>query len=287
MRELRTVEAVLGSGVTRSRIAWAIKKGRWTHITRGVLGRGHEPPSRLDVARAKALITDGVAVGTLSAVLRQFDGVELGSPEILVSRKTSARREGITRRTRVAAGGRVVGQVKCEAADATLLRLARQLDDQTWEQALEFCFRKTLVTDSQVTAWSCGSTVAARRVRRVVKVRGGLEVPHTDSLLETLAVQLMRDDPRLPTPTRQLPILDPETGRVVARVDLCWPALRLFLELDGQQHNDQPVYDARRQNLVTAITGWRCARLTWDQVDRQQPETLNELAQLLLGCSLS
>ncbi|MEY2470150.1 MAG: hypothetical protein QOF21_2848 [Actinomycetota bacterium] len=127
-----------------------------------------------------------------------------------------------------------------------------------------------------------GNSVGARRVRRVIRARGGLDIPHTDSLLETLAVQLIRRA-NLPVPTRQHPVFHPETGRLIAHVDLSWPELGIFLELDGQQHEDQPVYDARRQTEVTAVTGWRCGRLTWDEVNLW-PASTSRLMAALLGC---
>ena len=63
-------------------------------------------------------------------------------------------------------------------------------------------------------------------------------------LLETLAVQLFRDN-GLPTPTRQVTVIN-RHGTFVARVDLAWPELGVFVELDGQGHAGQPVYDASR-----------------------------------------
>jgi very-short-patch-repair endonuclease len=86
----------------------------------------------------------------------------------------------------------------------------------------------------------------------------------------------------LPTPTRQVRIFDPREQRYVARVDLCWPDLGVFLELDGQQHEDQPVYDAVRQNLVVKLTRWHPMRLTWEQVTRWPASALSELRALLI-----
>lgn len=136
------------------------------------------------------------------------------------------------------------------------------------------------VTPGQVEAWSGGTSARAKRIRRVVAGRGGINIPHTDSLLETLAVQLLRRA-NLPMPTRQHPVFDPASGRLIAHLDLSWPDLGVFLELDGQQHDDQPVYDARRQTEVTVITGWRCGRLTWDDVTRWPESTSRLLAGLL------
>jgi hypothetical protein len=80
-------------------------------------------------------------------------------------------------------------------------------------------------------------------------------------LLETLMVQLIRTVPALPEPVRQLWIEAAGT-----RLDMAWPQLGLFIELDGQHHKDQPVYDARRQTAVVAATGWLCGRFTWAEV---------------------
>ena len=86
-------------------------------------------------------------------------------------------------------------------------------------------------------------------------------------------VQLVRTVPGLPDPVRQL-----EVGW--ARVDLAWPGLGLFVELDGQQHKDQPLYDARRETEVVAATGWLCGRFTWTEVVRLPTSTARRLAAL-------
>ena len=279
MRELRTTERLAAEGITRARIRWAVKAGRWTRIIQGVYGRGPEPPSKLDIGRATALVTDGISAGCLSAALHNFDGVRVGAPEVIVSGGTSALRKGVKRRDQLPAHT-IVGGVKCMTASDTLLELAARLDDTRWEQALEFCLRKSHVTREQLVEWQQPNTVAARRVRRVVAARGGLDIPPTESLLETLAVQLLRQDPSLPTPTRQFAIYD-DYGTFVGRPDLSWPDLGVFLELDGQQHKNQPVYDARRQTRIAIATGWLCGRLTWDEVHNNPQATLRELAALL------
>jgi hypothetical protein len=260
MRELRTTEQVLGSGASASRIKWALQTGRWTLIIRGVYGRGPKLPSKLDIARATALVTNGVSHALVAGELHAFDNVRCDEPEVWVPRSANAERKGVRRKIKMPNETVELHQVRCTTAADTLLELARRLDDIAWEQALEFCLRKEYVTAELV----------------------GLHIPHTDSLLETLAVQLFRSDPALPVPTRQLRIFDPVGQRFVARVDLCWPHLGIFLELDGQQHKDQPVYDAVRQNKVTKSTRWLCVRLTWDQVNKWPEATLRDFRELLL-----
>jgi very-short-patch-repair endonuclease len=93
-------------------------------------------------------------------------------------------------------------------------------------------------------------------------------------------VQLIRTVVGLPEPVRQHRVtwLD---GSFVARVDLCWPHLGLLLELDGQRHKDQPVYDAHRQTAVVAATGWLVGRFTWHEVVHAPRSSARRLAALV------
>jgi very-short-patch-repair endonuclease len=93
-------------------------------------------------------------------------------------------------------------------------------------------------------------------------------------------VQLARAVPELPAPTRQHVVHD-ENGMFVARVDLAWLSFGLFIELDGQHHAGQPVYDARRETAVVAATGWLCGRFTWTEVTRYPRSTARRLGALV------
>lgn len=121
--------------------------------------------------------------------------------------------------------------------------LAPLLDDDPWEQALESALRKRLVTVAELEAalpgLSASRTAGVGRMRRVL-ARRPRNAPATESLLETLAMQLARLVPGLGEPVRQLRITRAD-GSFVARVDLCWPEHGIFLELDGQGHRGQPV----------------------------------------------
>ena len=83
---------------------------------------------------------------------------------------------------------------------------------------------------------------------------------------------------RLPMPVPQYEIKD-ERGRVVARVDFAWPELGVFLEFDGkvkyerllrpgQRASDVVVAEKAREELICRLTGWRCVRLVWADLDR-------------------
>jgi very-short-patch-repair endonuclease len=163
-----------------------------------------------------------------------------------------------------------------------LVDLAAALDDTAWEQALESALRKGLVkvADLEVALPEMARrrTPGVGRIRRVLALRPR-GAPPTESLLETLMVQLVRRVPTLPEPRRQLEIFD-EHGRFVARVDLAWPDLGLFIELDGQHHRGQPLYDARRETAIVAATGWLCGRFTWTEVTRHPTATARRLIAL-------
>ncbi len=66
-------------------------------------------------------------------------------------------------------------------------------------------------------------------------------------------------------------------GRVVARVDFAWPELKVFLEFDGrikyekllregERPSDVVIREKQREELVCRLTGWRCIRVTWDDL---------------------
>jgi very-short-patch-repair endonuclease len=93
-------------------------------------------------------------------------------------------------------------------------------------------------------------------------------------------VQLARTVEGLPPPVRQYRVFN-EDGRFVARVDLAWPELGIFIELDGQHHEGQPVHDANRETAVVAATGWLCGRFTWTEVFRTPRTTARRLSALV------
>ena len=90
-------------------------------------------------------------------------------------------------------------------------------------------------------------------------------------------VQLARDVAEVGELERQHVVRDAR-GNFVARLDLSRPDIGFFIELDGQQHKDQPVYDAMRETAVVAATGWLPGRFTWTEVVRLPKTTKRRLA---------
>lgn len=253
MRRLFTPAQAIDEGLTRSALRWGERQGRWRRIDRAVWGEGPERPDDLDAARARVLAAGGVARGRLAGVLHGRDSVDQVDSRPL--------------RRAVLPADRVVeiDGIPCANGLQTLVDLASELDGLEWEQALESALRKRLVTVEQFEAVLPGlgrSRVAGTRRIREALVRRPDGAPATESLLETLLIQLAREVDGLPEPTRQHEVYD-RHGNLIARVDICWPGIGLFIELDGQQHQDQPVYDARRETAVVAVTGWLPGRFTW------------------------
>jgi len=269
MRRLFTAREAEAAGVTRAALRWGEQSGRWRRLAREVYALGADPPDELDRARARILAAGQVASGGLAGVLHGLDGVVL---------------DGRPTRRRSLPPGRIisVGGIPCVDGLQTLVDLAATLDDTVWEHALESALRKTLTTTDELAttlgALGRSRTPGTARIRRVL-VRRPPEAPATESLLETLMVQLAREVADLEEPTRQHRIYDAH-GELVARVDLCWPALGLFIELDGQHHRHQPLHDARRETAVVAATGWLPGRFTWYEVVRARRATARRLADL-------
>jgi hypothetical protein len=82
----------------------------------------------------------------------------------------------------------------------------------------------------------------------------------------------------LPMPVPQYAILD-DDDREIARVDFAWPELGVFLEFDGrvkyekllrpgQRASDVVIAEKKRESAICRLTGWRCIRITWDDLTR-------------------
>ena len=263
MRRLFTTEEAAARGLTSSALRWGESTGRWRRVRKGVYAEGPDEPIVLDRALAELMARDTVAGGSLAAVLYGLDGVDLPGR---VRRRRSLPPERVA----------VVDGVSVTDGLQTMVDLAAEVSDRQWEQALESALRQRLLTvpdlDRALPALGSARVPGTTRIRRVLALRPP-GAPPTESLLETLMVQLARRVPDLPEPLRQVPV-----GH--ARVDLAWPDLGLFVELDGQHHRDQPVYESTRETAVVAATGWLCGRFTWTEVVHLPSTTARRLAAL-------
>lgn len=282
-RDVFTTEDARGRGITISELRWGERHGRWRRIEKGVYVDGPAPPGRVDAAIGAVRVLHGAASGALAGTLHELDSIQLdGGPYVTVRPGRATGRRDARERMLATERLTVVSSLLCTDGLQTMVDLAATVDDLTWEQAFESARRKRLLTIKDLEAvlpeLSRARTPGVGRIRRVLALCPP-DAPPTGSLLETLFIQLARKVPRLGVPVRQFEVRDC-FDQFVAFVDVAWPELGLFVELDGQQHLGQPVYDASRETAVVAATGWLCGRFTWTEVKRTPTPTARRLAAI-------
>ena len=145
----------------------------------------------------------------------------------------------------------------------TVVDLCRVLRLEQAVAAADSALRKKLITLAALLAVL--STSRGRGAQQIREV-GRLVDPLSGSVLESLLRVLILTS-TLPVPRTQYLICRP-SGDLVARVDFCWPALRLIVEADGFAfHSDRTSYRADRQRMNDLeVLGWKVLRFTWEDV---------------------
>jgi very-short-patch-repair endonuclease len=251
---------------TKGALQWRADHSQISRVARAAYVDAADA-NELQKALAIASAANGVNTGRVAAALRKVDCPPVIGPAFLVPPTASGRRAGARRLaypdTRVCS----LGGIPVVDGLQMLVDLAADLDEILWEQSLESTLYRKLTTALAIEAalpeLSRARTKGVRVMREVLALRPP-GAPPTESLLETLMVQLARSI-GAPLPTRQFRVYN-EFGGFEGRVDLCWPELGLFCELDGEHHKGQPVYDANRETRVVAVTGWLCGRFSWTEV---------------------
>jgi hypothetical protein len=250
-----TFSELLAEGRTRGDLRYGSDRALFVPVVHGVYAEGSDPPSAFDIALAQMFRSGTPAHGLVGARLYDLDAVhDLDPPDVKRRRATDLGGEP-----------RHVRGVLCASALQVMIDLAPMLGDDRWEQANESALHKGLFTiDEQLALLgdlSRRHTPGVARIRRVLALRPVGARP-TESRLETIAIQIARKAEGVPEPTRQF-VVHNKHDDFVARLDVSWPDLGGFLELDGLGHRNQPVYDALRESAVVTATGWLPNRMTW------------------------
>lgn len=272
LRRLFTTKEFYAQGGTPAALRWMVKTGVCVRLQQSIYADGDAEPSPFERSLGRMMAAKKPAWGMVAGELHGFDGIELH-----VEVNYRLRRELIDDAIYV------IDSYWCTSPLQTLVDLAALVDDDVWEQALESALFKGEVRLDELTAWL--PAMAKMRYHGVARIRRVLALrppgaPPTESLLETLMVQIARLVPGLPPPVRQFRLVE-EDGRFVARIDLCWPELGVFIELDGEHHEGQPVYDASRESDVVATTGWLCGRFTWTECRHHPAATAARLGRIV------
>lgn len=270
-RRLFTTEQFYEDGGTRSKLRWLLRSGGCVKVCGAVYAEGAADPTPFEQSLGHLMARKGPAWGMVAGQLHEFDGIDIHT--VHVER---------TKREMVDDAIWVIDGYWCTSPLQTLVDLAFLVDDDVWEQALESALFRKLVELDDIAAWVPAMSKmryhGVGRIRRVLEQRP-LGAAPTESLLETLMVQVARLVPGLPPPVRQYVLTDDD--RFVARIDLCWPELGLFMELDGEGHLGQPVYDASRETDIVATAGWLCGRFSWTEVRHHPQATAARLGRLV------
>jgi len=262
------------AGATRDQIGWRLRARRWIVHRPGVLAIAGVPATWEQRLMGCCLATRASASHRSSGVLWSVPGLHRSVLEVTVEHGR-----------RVQVDGLIVHQsldldrvepvlrlgIPCLPLDRTVLDLGAVLDPATYGAVVREVIRtetlswlqlhEVLVRHSRRGRDGCG------RLRTILEEEQGL-VP-TMSSFEHLMEQLLLAN-GLPRPVRQYEVLD-DSGRLIGRVDLCYPAHRLVIEADSWEFHstrDQFVLDRRRQNRLM-LAGWTVLRFTWMQLVRE------------------
>ena len=153
------------------------------------------------------------------------------------------------------------------------------------EWALDFCLRRRWTTWDElralVTRYGGHGYEGAAILRELFELRAP-QFQHTDSLLETLALQVTRDA-GLPTPLLQFPLR--RNGDVIACADLAYPKQRVLIETHGDKYHRakrwQLTRDCRRENAIALLRDYTVLKYSWDMVTKEPAQMAAEIAQHL------
>jgi hypothetical protein len=270
-------------------IAMLVKAGDWVRVRRGAYVLGAQWAAMSESQRYAALCRAAVLQARTEVVLSHLSSAnEYGCPlwECNLTRvhltRVDARagraESGIVQHRGVIAEGDVTVQedgLHLMSATRTALELTTLLDVEHALVEIDFLLHEghTTIEDlrqryADMLRWP--RTLATDLVLRLADGR-------SESVGETRARFLCWSQ-HLPAPVPNFPILN-ALGVEIARVDLAWPELSVFLEFDGrvkyesrrregESVTDCVLREKQRESLICEVTGWRCIRITWADLYR-------------------
>jgi very-short-patch-repair endonuclease len=271
-------------GLSTRQIAYRVRAGRWTRVSRGVYRVTSAPPSprtRL-VAGLAACGPGGVASHQSAAWLLGLIERPPPRPHVTVNGTRHPRPPGVIIHRRVGTvPSHSVGGLRCTTPARTLIDLAAVVEHPTLEAAVDRALSRRLVTVAQLDAATSPVRTTRRpgvaALRAHLIDRGDLGVPEP-SVLESRMQRLFRQQ-RLPVPAAEVSW---EDGRY--RLDFAYPDRMVAAEVDGYAWHHSPEQverDTARRNRLQAA-GWTVLVYTWRQVIREPQRVAAEIRGSLL-----
>jgi hypothetical protein len=269
-------------------IAMLVQAGVWVRVRRGAFVFGTEWSAMTENERYAVRCRAAFRQARADVALSHLSSAnEYGSPlwECNLAAVHLTREDGragraeagvVQHRGLVQDGDVVVRDgVRCMSGTRTALELTTLLDVEHALVEIDFLLHAGHTTLEQLreryesmTCWP--RTLATDLILRLCDGR-------SESVGETRARFLCWTQ-HLPAPVPNYSIRDAH-GVEVARVDLAWPELGVFLEFDGKvkyesrRRDGESVVDCvlrekQRESMICEMTGWRCIRITWADLYR-------------------
>ncbi len=275
-------------GLTRRQIARFVRTGQWQPAGPGAYLVPGADPLRGTVRAALLRRPDAVACEITAARLLGFDSLPTAvrdEPVHLLLPCRSARRQpdGVVLRW-----GDIPPAHVTDASGIPTTSPTRTLADMVLRSERADA---VALMDATLHAGHIADLAVARSLvfgRRGAAARSGWwqrADSRAESPLET-RLRLLLADAGLAPEQLQWPVRN-TAGRIVARLDLAWPSLRLDVEADGGVVHADPhaLYrDRHRQNMLTTL-GWTVLRFTWVDVTRHADYVTQTVAYTLAANS--
>ncbi|MBO0730980.1 MAG: type IV toxin-antitoxin system AbiEi family antitoxin domain-containing protein [Acidimicrobiaceae bacterium] len=266
-------------GLSGRQIAYLVRRGRWTRVSRGVYRAAvtRESPRSQLAAAITACGDDAVASHLSAAWLLKLVDRPPVRPHITVGASRHPAPPGVVVHRRAGPVPKhSVGGLPLTSPARTLIDLAAVVDRTTLEGAVDRALWQRLVTVGQLVAETSPAGGTRRPGVAVLRAhlsdRGDLGVPGP-SVLESRMQRLFRHH-GLPLPAAEVCW---EDGRY--RLDFAYPDRLVAAEVDGYAWHHSPEQverDTVRRNRLQAA-GWTVLVYTWRQVVRDPERVAAEI----------
>jgi hypothetical protein len=279
----------LAVGVTRSMLNHHSSAGRWRRVLRDVYRVATTDPVWQQPHMAAQLHLPGSPPLShrAAAAILGLDGVDrrVAPPEFIVARNRGHYQDCwlIHRRRRLPDDVMFTGPLLHTGPLQTFADLASLESRELLEYRVESGLRLGLVTEDGLWDLAARPGIGNGGALDFVLKQRGRGTPPTGSFLETVAVRVIRTCRVMPTAIRQHPIVI--DGRIVFYLDLAWPDIRLYAEVDGRAFHDIDDasfhHERRRRRQLTAL-GWESIPLTARDLLRYPKATTRELDNIYI-----